>query len=514
MEQILLYGPPGSGKSTIGKMLSDRLGLPWIDLDHSLESRWGLSIPQLMAGGGEEGFRDLETSMLKELVRSGPAVISLGGGSLLRVENRSLAEEHGIVIYLAVELQTLVGRLQADSHARPLLEGDLEEKLTSLLAARAAHYRSFRLQVRADQTPDQVTWQIQMALGRFHLSAMGEYDLIVQSHALDRLGSMLRQSGVQQPLLVTDEHVAKLCSQEVLDSLRHSNYEPQMLTIPPGESSKSLKNVESLWNGFLEAGLDRTSTVIALGGGVVTDMTGFAAATFMRGLDWVCIPTTLLCMVDASMGGKTGFDLPQGKNLVGAFHAPQLVLADPELLRTLPDPEFRAGLAEVVKHGIIADPILFDLCRRGLESVKALLAEVICRAVAVKVQIIEQDPYEHGQRASLNLGHTVGHAIEIVSQFCVGHGEAVAMGMVAEAKLAERLSIARHGLSAQIAEALSSLGLPVEIPKELSQPELIGCMRLDKKKAGGIARFALPVEIGRVQVNVELKDLRLVFEES
>jgi 3-dehydroquinate synthetase len=242
-------------------------------------------------------------------------------------------------------------------------------------------------------------------------------------------------------------------------------------------------------------------------------MAGFAAATFMRGVDWVVVPSTLLSIVDASLGGKTGFDLPEGKNLIGSFHSPRLVLADTQVLDTLPEAELRSGLAEVVKHGIIADPVLFELASRGLGFVKSNLDQIVRRAVAVKIKIIEEDPYEKGFRASLNLGHTLGHAVETVSRFRLRHGEAVAIGMVVEAKLAEKLKMAEKGLSKKIAEALYSLGLPVELPINMSPEELIQAMQFDKKKKGEIICFALPVEIGRVQVNVEVKDLELLFKE-
>ncbi len=194
-------------------------------------------------------------------------------------------------------------------------------------------------------------------------------------------------------------------------------------------------------------------------------MAGFAAATYMRGIHWVGVPTTLLSMVDASLGGKTGFDLPQGKNLIGSFYPPKLVLADPQVLKTLPEAELISGLAEVVKHGIISDPELFDLCSRGLDWVKANLEEIVKRAMAVKIKIIEEDPYEKGFRAALNLGHTVGHAVELVSKFELRHGEAVSIGMVAEAKYAERKGLAKTGLAHVIADVLSDLGLPTSISR-------------------------------------------------
>jgi 3-dehydroquinate synthetase len=244
---------------------------------------------------------------------------------------------------------------------------------------------------------------------------------------------------------------------------------------------------------------------------VVGDLAGFAASTFMRGIGWVCAPTTLLSMVDASLGGKTGFDLPQGKNLIGSFYPPTLVLADPRALETLPDAEFISGLAEVVKHGVISDPELFQLCGRGLDFVKANLDQMVRQAMAVKIKVIEEDPYERGFRAALNLGHTVGHALELASRFRLRHGEAVSIGMVSEARLAERLSVAGPGLSGAIAAVLSRIGLPVEIPEELPREEIIRAMRVDKKKSAGAIRFALPAEIGRVEL-VEVSDLEMVLD--
>jgi 3-dehydroquinate synthetase len=236
-------------------------------------------------------------------------------------------------------------------------------------------------------------------------------------------------------------------------------------------------------------------------------MAGFTAATFMRGCNWVCVPTTLLSMVDASIGGKTGFDLPEGKNLVGAFNPPRLVLADPDVLSTLPERELRSGFAEVVKHGIIADPELFDLCAQGWETVNSRLPEVVRRGMAVKVKVIEDDPYEQGVRAALNLGHTIGHAVELVSGFSLLHGEAVAIGMVAEARLAERLAVAGPGLSEALKSTLTALGLPVEIPKDLEREKLISAMKVDKKKRSGVIRFVLPVKIGEVKVGVVVENL-------
>jgi shikimate kinase/3-dehydroquinate synthase len=516
MGHIFLYGPPASGKSTVGRILAKNLGLHYVDLDDKVKLAAGMDIPQVMAERGESGFRELETAEFERLRVDSDSVVSLGGGTLLRDENRSCAELGGEIICLDAGLDTLTQHLANDTTTRPLLEGDLPEKLSVLLAGRAVHYASFPTRIAVDgRTPEQIAWQIQVTLGRFYLRSMGAgYEAVVRSGGIDSLGILLRAHGLHKPIIVTDVNVAKLHADQVQDSLSRSKYEPGMISIPAGESAKTLDTITGLWRGFLEAGFDRRSTVVALGGGVVGDLAGFAAATFMRGMDWVVVPTTLLSMVDASLGGKTGFDLPEGKNLIGSFHPPRLVLADPRMLITLPDPELRSGLAEVVKHGIIADPDLFDLCARGFDFASNDLPQIVRHAMAVKIRIIEEDPYEKGTRAALNLGHTVGHAVESVSGYRLRHGEAVAIGMVAEARLAEYLSIAAKGLSTRIAGALSGLGLPTQIPKDLPKGKLIRAMQFDKKKAAGLVRFALPVEIGKVQVNVEVKDLELLFKEN
>lgn len=505
---LFLYGPPATGKTTIGEILSRNLKLPFIDLDRVIESKAGISIPQIMEGQGESAFRDLESAALREVCSPLPlgeglgvraCVIALGGGALLRDENRQFAESNGKVILLMAELDTLLKRLNEDLNKRPLLAGDLESKLESLLEDRREHYASFALKLDVDnQTAEQIAHRAQVALGRHHLSAMGEYDVIVDS--VKRVSNSLYANSI----IVTDENVAK-------HHLKKFNI-GKSIVIPAGEEHKNLETVSRLWKGFLENGLDRKSTVIALGGGVVGDLAGFAASTYMRGIDWVAVPTTLLAMVDASIGGKTGFDLPEGKNLIGSFHPPKLVLADPNLLLTLSDRDLRSGMAEVVKHGIIADPELFALCSNGIDWVKNNLEDIVKRAMAVKIKIIEEDPYEKGIRATLNLGHTVGHAVELVSGFKLSHGEAISIGMVVEARYAASEGRAVRGADEATESTLSNLGLPTRIPEEMLREEIIRAMRVDKKRNAKSIRFALPVEIGRVElVEVRVDNLEGVL---
>jgi 3-dehydroquinate synthase len=330
---------------------------------------------------------------------------------------------------------------------------------------------------------------------------------LVRPGSLDDLGEKLQELGLKGPLaVVSDENVAALYAGRVSRSLATSGYSSQLVVLPAGEQHKTVASLGRLWEAFLAAGLERGSTVVALGGGVVSDLAGFAAATFLRGLGWAIVPTSLLGMVDASLGGKTGADLPQGKNLVGAFHAPTLVLADPRLLDTLPQVEMRCGLAEAIKHAVIADAALFESCLRSWPHAQMDYDELVRRSMAVKIRVIQQDPLEKGQRAVLNFGHTIGHAVEAASGLQIRHGEAVSIGIVAETCLAEQIGLAEEGLADKIGNLLNAVGLPIEIPRTLECQALIAAIGVDKKRQGGKVRFSLPVRIGEVKYGVEIEE--------
>jgi 3-dehydroquinate synthase len=272
------------------------------------------------------------------------------------------------------------------------------------------------------------------------------------------------------------------------------------LIIPAGEASKTRDRWAELSDALLERGFGRDSAIVALGGGMVGDLAGFVAATYLRGIPCIQVPTTLLAMVDASVGGKTGVDTPRGKNLIGAFHPPAAVVADPLALRTLPEGEYRAGLAEAVKHGLIADRTYFSWLSTVADQIAAremdTLMQLVHRSVEIKAAVVADDEREAGRRAILNAGHTIAHAIEHASNYTLSHGEAVAIGLVVESRLAEDIGVGQSGLSARVADLLSRLGLPVKLESALSGERLREAMTRDKKNRGSAIRFALPAEVG------------------
>lgn len=515
-DAIFLYGPSGAGKSSAGKILAASLDLPFHDLDAEIEVEAGRSIPEIFKSEGESGFRTREKKALQAVVNHHPiGVVALGGGALLAEDCRAIAEAHGCVIVLRAENARLAQRLQADTNERPLLAENVEEKLKNLLAKRAEHYNSFATQMdTTTHTPAQTAWQIQILLGWYHIQKMGAYDILIRDGGLDHLGQWMAERGLKGPLaLVCDSHTGPLYAARAEVSLMNAGYTVHKVEIPAGELHKNIQTITHLWDAFLQAGLERGSTVVALGGGVVTDMVGFAAATYLRGIKWAAVPTTLLAMADASLGGKTGIDLPQGKNLAGAFHPPSLVLADPQVLRTLPAGELNSGMGEVLKHGLIADPLLWQACVKlsppsQWEQAWPDLNEIVRRAVAVKVEVIEQDPLEKGWRAVLNYGHTIGHAIETVSNYTLRHGECVAIGMVIEARISEALGLAQPGLADEISVGLKKLGLPWFVPEGLDQSAILGAIGYDKKKSAGQVLFALPVKIGEAKIGIQVDEKR------
>lgn len=507
---IVITGFMGSGKTTVGRCVAERLQRPFVDMDDVLVAEFGKSITAVFEEDGEGVFRSAEAQLCQRLAQERGLVISTGGGALLNADSRAALGASGVLVCLQVSPAVIERRLAADQ-ARPLLAGEAAERsrrIHQLLRQRRAAYRAIPYQVDTDDlSPEQAAARVieaaeadAEAAGMLRIpvrSPDGSYDLLLGQGLLQQAGDLLVRRGVHphRTAIVTNAQI-RGHADLLAASLRGAGFQPTLVTVPEGEQFKTLETVRSIYEQLLAAGLDRRSTVIALGGGVIGDMAGFAAATYLRGVPFVQIPTSLLAMVDASVGGKTGVDLPQGKNLIGAFKMPQVVLMDTATLATLPSDEFRAGLAEVVKHGIIGAPRLFaELEEEGPASLQQLVAD----AVRVKVNVVEADPYESGLRAVLNLGHTFGHALELVSEFTLRHGEAVAVGLVAAAHLAADLDYCAPALAERITHLIERLGLPTAV-EGYAGDAVYAAMGHDKKRSGKILRFIVPRALGDVTI--------------
>ena len=462
---IFLYGAPASGKSTLGKALAERLGAGFVDLDERIVAEAGMSIPEIFKTRGEAAFRDIESQVLRNVIcapdeklstlnfkLSTLKVVSLGGGTLLRDENRALCEENGTIFCIDTPSdEELARRIGAAPGSRPL--GDKAKE-------RAAHYASFPNRVAA---------------------------FFDAQSSLVVVGRGIAPAILAGRNLVADETVARLWAGRLGVS--------PFAIIPSGEEHKTPVTVAKLWRAFAGKGLGRKDTVVALGGGVTGDLTGFAAATWMRGISWINVPTTLLSMVDASTGGKTGCDLPDGKNLAGAFHFPKLVVIDTDFFETLSAKLISDGRAEMIKHEAIGGKGS-GVSAKG----SGVSAKEIAENLLVKVGIVREDPLEtRGRRILLNCGHTVAHAIEKATGYRVSHGEAVAIGCVEESKIAVRRGLAPASWPEEFAARFAAAGLPTSLPEGLSLDELVPLMRGDKKREGGAVVFALPCGWGDVR---------------
>ena len=331
----------------------------------------------------------------------------------------------------------------------------------------------------------------------------GPYPVLLRQGILGSLPAVVQQSvAAHRWAVVADHTVARLHGERLLDAMREAGLETQLFAFPPGEAQKTRATWAVLTDELLERGYGRDSAVVTLGGGVVGDLGGFLAATFLRGVPCVQIPTTLLAMIDAAIGGKTGIDVPAGKNLVGVIRQPRLVLVDPDVLATLPDVEFRNGLAEAVKHGAIADASYLDWMVEQRQAILArdadAVAGLIRRSIEIKAGMVAADAAEAGPRALLNFGHTIAHAIERVSGFVVPHGQAVAMGMVVEARIGEMIGVTRGGTADRLCAALEAFGLPTTLPGRYGETgDLLEATRSDKKVRASRVRYALIAESGR-----------------
>ncbi len=504
-----------TGKTRVGPLLAERWGTTFVDADQAIEERLGMSVSRIFATVGEDAFRSVERQVCQELAE-GDGVVAVGGGAVVEPDDLAVLARRATVVCLEADEETLAHRLEGET-GRPLADdGGWRE----LLGSRRDAYRSVAIRVdtssRApEDVADEIMARLRSPLGQARRRPVpapdGEYGLLVGSGLLPEAGATLREHSLPagraagRAVVVTDDSLLELHAPALLDSLRSAGWEPVVVRVPVGEAAKSLSELARLYHALAEHYVARDGLVLGLGGGAVGDLAGFAASTYLRGVAYVAVPTTLLAMVDAAIGGKTAVNLPQGKNLVGTFTSPRLVLSDVATLTTLPAAEWRAGMAEVVKHALIAGGELLDRLEAEppsrppsptdqLDQTVAL----VDRAAAVKVGVVAGDFREQGRREVLNLGHTFAHGFERASGWTVRHGEAVAVGLVAACRTAAELGLAEPGLADRIQSLLSALGLPVAL--DLDPDEVLAGMAHDKKRRGGRLRLVLPERPGSVVV--------------
>jgi len=509
---VILTGFMGTGKTAVGQGVARRLGRPFVDMDAEIEARAGKSIAHIFAEDGEPAFRQMEAALCEELSAQQGLVIATGGGVLVNRDNRQMMLASGTVVCLSCDVDEILHRVNAGSNSdRPLLGvTDPRAEIERLLETRREAYAAIPWQVdTTGLSVEEVATRVIEVTGVVTLPVRcpgREYPIHIGNGLLAHVGGALR--AVDTPkgsrvAVVSNPVVAPLYGGQVEEALRSTGFQPFVCSMPDGEQHKTLDTVKSLYDQFLDGRLDRNGAVLSLGGGVTGDVVGFAAATYMRGVRFVQVPTTLLAMVDASVGGKTGVDLPQGKNLVGAFKQPVLVIIDPAVLATLPAAETRCGLAEVIKHSVIGDVDLFHAMEVGEAEFSSWSkeegTEQIARTLRVKIAIVEEDPFEVGRRALLNLGHTAGHGLERLSEFSMRHGEAISIGMVVATRISTELGGAAPTLVDRIERILTLWGLPVRCPP-VNVNSIWEAMIYDKKQCGDSLLWILPKAIGEVEI--------------
>jgi shikimate kinase/3-dehydroquinate synthase len=518
----------GSGKTTIGRLLARRLNKRFIDSDHAIEARTGATIPWIFEIEGEASFRRREADMIRELTGQRGIVLATGGGAVLDAASRAFLAERGTVIYLRAGIGSILQRTSHDKN-RPLLQtADPRKKLEELLAQREPLYREIADLVIDTGRPN-VQSMVQTILDQLdalhagrarrgkaasmnqtaHLGfnrnlnvELGErsYPIAIGPGVLDDAAQLARHIGGNKAAIVTNTTVAPLYLEKVAAPLRALGREVVEIILPDGEEHKHWGSLMAVFDALLANKCDRKTTLIALGGGVIGDLTGYAAASYMRGVPFVQIPTTLLAQVDSSVGGKTGINHPLGKNMIGAFYQPRAVLADTSTLSTLPDRELSAGLAEVIKHGAILDAAFFDWIEANIVKLMARDAQALSHAIArsceIKADVVRKDEREGGLRAVLNFGHTFGHAIEAGLGYGTWlHGEAVGCGMVMAADLSHRLGLVDAATLERVRALVKAAGLPVAAP-DLGAERWVELMEVDKKNEGGAIKFILLKPLG------------------
>jgi len=578
---IIITGFSGTGKSLVAREIAGQLGWDFIDTDNEIVSLAKKPIAEIFSSDGEGKFRKLEREAIKRASRHSHRVIATGGGAIVDQQNRSQLARNGFIVCLEARPETIYQRLfQEWSHGseiRPLLEGDNPlERIRQLKAQRQPYYDDVDLVINTDDLSIGDVAKEVVKGWRLLCGASPERDSSVASlpqndgkrrarndkgaagnsrgktgrekakagndvaedvacwvetatqrcpifvgyGSLDRLGEKLKKVGSSRvAIVISDGNVSRLYGDRVREILKAAGFAVNSFVVRPGEETKSINIAIDIYNFLIKKRVERDDILIALGGGMIGDLAGFVAATYLRGIPWVQVPTSLVAMVDASIGGKVAVNHHEGKNLIGAFYQPNLVLADTQTLATLPKRELTSGWAEVVKYGLILDKEFFEFLEsnagRLIKLEQDVVSKAIIRSASLKAQVVSQDEKERGQRIILNYGHTVAHGLEAATRYShFLHGEAVAIGMMGAAKLSQKSGILPASVVRRQQSQLQKFGLPTSF-SSTGLAEIAKAMEVDKKTRAKKIRWVLLEDIGKtaIRANVPQQDVMAVLEE-
>jgi len=556
---LIITGFSGTGKSLVAIEVALRLNWDFLDTDDEIVKQAGKPIAEIFRQDGEARFRELERETIRKACQQRQTVVAIGGGAIVDPQNYELLAKSGLIVCLEAKPETIYERLfreaacSPETEVRPLLANDNPlERIRQLKASRQSHYAKADWTIHTDglsvsEVAEEVirAWRL-LRRAHPHLNplpsrerrlgsqlkanddvaclvetATQSYPIFVGYGLLDKLGEKMKQAALSgTATIISDENVFSLYGSKVGGILKDAGFTVNSFVVPAGEETKSMDYAIKIYDFLVEHRAERDDIIIALGGGMVGDLAGFIAATFLRGMPWIQVPISLVAMVDASIGGKVGINHPEGKNLIGAFYQPNLVLADCQTLTTLPKRELTSGWAEVIKHGMILDAEFVQFLESNVNRLTELEPELLTRAIAcsaaIKAQVVNQDEKEReGKRTILNYGHTIAHGLEAATQYKrFLHGEAVAIGMAGAAKLSQHLGL----LSSDAVERQQSLLQKFDLPtgfSGLDLTEITRAMELDKKTKEKAIRWVLLQDIGKVIIrsDVPQQDVLAVLQE-